>query len=95
MGVEIPEQYGGTGSSFFVANLVVEEIAKVDMSVSVMVDIQNTLNNMLILRLGTPEQQEKYLPRLATDTVSTITMVHVLCCSFIEMQSQISLNELC
>jgi len=74
MGVEIPEQYGGTGSSFFVANLVVEEIAKVDMSVSVMVDIQNTLNNMLILRLGTPEQQEKYLPRLATDTVSSFCL---------------------
>lgn len=70
MGIEIGAEYGGTNSSFFVANLVVEELAKVDPAISVMVDVQNTLVNTLIKKLGTPEQKEKYLPRLATDMVS-------------------------
>ncbi|OQV12512.1 Short/branched chain specific acyl-CoA dehydrogenase, mitochondrial [Hypsibius exemplaris] len=67
MGVEIEPEYGGTGSSFFVANLVIEELAKVDPSVSVCCDVQNTLINSLFRRYGTAEQKKKYLPRLATD----------------------------
>ena len=49
--------------------LAIEEIAKVDMSVSVLVDVQNTLIDTLITRLGTEDQKQHYLPRLATDMV--------------------------
>lgn len=70
MGVEVEEKYGGTNSSFFVANLVIEELAKVDPSVSVMCDVQNTLLITLMRKLGTTEQKEKYLPQLATNMVT-------------------------
>ncbi|KAL4231870.1 hypothetical protein ACF0H5_009446 [Mactra antiquata] len=74
MGVEIESEYGGTNSSFFVANLVIEELAKVDPSVSVMCDVHNTLTVTLIRKLGTPEQKNKYLPRLAMDTLSSFCL---------------------
>ena len=74
MGVEIDPEYGGTGSSFFIANLVIEELAKVDASVSVLCDVQNTLVNNQISKLGTPEQKYKYLPRLATDTIGSFCL---------------------
>nr|XP_022289436.1 short/branched chain specific acyl-CoA dehydrogenase, mitochondrial-like [Crassostrea virginica] len=74
MGIEIGSEYGGTNSSFFVANLVIEELAKVDPAISVMVDVQNTLINTLIKKLGTPEQKQKYLPRLATDMVGSFCL---------------------
>ncbi|MCI4384629.1 hypothetical protein PGIGA_G00040890 [Pangasianodon gigas] len=67
MGIEISTEYGGTGSSFFTSILVIEELAKVDPSISVMCDVQNTLINTLVMKLGTEEQKEKYLPRLASD----------------------------
>lgn len=70
MGIEIAEEYGGAGSNFMTSILAVEEISKVDAAVSVLVDIQNTLINSLISRLGTKAQKEKYLTRLARDTVS-------------------------
>ena len=69
MGIEIESEYGGTNSSFFVANLVIEELAKVDPSVSVMCDVHNTLLVTLLRKYGTKEQKQKYLPRMATDTV--------------------------
>lgn len=72
MGIEIEEKYGGTNSTFFVANLVIEELAKVDPSVSVMCDVHNTLAVTLMRQLGTPEQKQKYLPRFATDMVGTL-----------------------
>lgn len=71
MGIEIPEEYGGAGSNFMTSILAVEEIAKVDPAVSVIVDIQNTLINSLITRLGTKAQKEKYLTKLATESVRT------------------------
>ncbi|MCJ8738860.1 hypothetical protein PDJAM_G00040590 [Pangasius djambal] len=69
MGIEISTEYGGTGSSFFNSILVIEELAKVDPSISVMCDVQNTLINTLVMKLGTEEQKAKYLPRLASDMV--------------------------
>ena len=69
MGIEIDAEYGGTSSTFFVANLVIEELAKVDPSVSVMVDVHNTLLVTLLRKHGTKEQKQKYLPKMATDTV--------------------------
>jgi short/branched chain acyl-CoA dehydrogenase len=70
MGIEIDPEYGGTGSTFFSSILVIEELAKVDASVAVLCDIQNTLINTLLSNLGTPQQKEQYLSRLSTDTVS-------------------------
>jgi butyryl-CoA dehydrogenase/short/branched chain acyl-CoA dehydrogenase len=68
MGVEIPEQYGGSGAKFFEAILAVEELSRVDASAGVVVDVQNTLVNNALLRWGNAEQKKHYLPKMATDT---------------------------
>ena len=69
MGIEIDPKYGGTGASFFSSILVIEELAKVDPSVSVLVDVQNTLVYINFDKFASPDLQERYLPRLAKDTV--------------------------
>lgn len=70
MGIEIDNEYGGSGCNFMTTILTVEELAKVDPSVCILVDLQNTLINSLIVKLGNKEQKEKYLTRLAQNTVS-------------------------
>ncbi|HEX6309073.1 MAG TPA: acyl-CoA dehydrogenase [Longimicrobiales bacterium] len=74
MGIEIPEELGGTGSSFFTATLVVEELSRVDPSVGVLVDVQNTLVNNCILRYGSDHLKEMYLPRLAAHMVGAYAL---------------------
>jgi short-chain 2-methylacyl-CoA dehydrogenase len=74
MGVEIPEQYGGAGATFFMSTLVVEELARVDASVAVLVDVQNTLVNNALLRWGTPAQQAQYFPKLASKWVGAYAL---------------------
>ena len=74
MGIEIPEQYGGAGGTFFNAILAVEEISAVDPSVGVMVDVQNTLCVNALVRWATEEQKKKYLTRLATDTMGSYAL---------------------
>ncbi len=74
MGVEIPERYGGVGGSFFAAALVVEELSRVDPSVAVLVDVQNTLVVNALTRWGTPDQHARYLPSLAADTVGAYAL---------------------
>jgi alkylation response protein AidB-like acyl-CoA dehydrogenase len=74
MGIEVPERFGGSGSSFFNAILAIEAIATVDASLSVFVDVQNTLFINAIRRWGTEAQQESYLPRLAKDTVGAYAL---------------------
>jgi precorrin-2 C(20)-methyltransferase len=74
MGVETPEEYGGAGASFFTAIIGVEELSRVDPSVGVLMDVQNTLVNNAIIRWGSPEQKKKYLPRLAADTVGAYAL---------------------
>jgi butyryl-CoA dehydrogenase/short/branched chain acyl-CoA dehydrogenase len=74
MGIEIPEQYGGAGSSFFMACLAIEELSRVDGAVAVLVDVQNTLVNNALLRWGTPEQQASFLPKLARHTVGSYAL---------------------
>lgn len=74
MGVEVPEEYGGAGGSFFEAILAVEEISAVDPSVGVMVDVQNTLCINALVRWATAEQKAKYLTRLATDTIGSYAL---------------------
>jgi short-chain 2-methylacyl-CoA dehydrogenase len=73
-GLEIPESFGGAGGTFFNAIQAVEELARVDASAAVVVDVQNTLVNNAILKWGTAEQQQKYLPRLCTDTVGSYAL---------------------
>src|SRR6201994_2629117 len=68
MGIEVPEQYGGAGGSFFEAILAVEELSRVDASAGVIVDVQNTLVNNALLRWGNAEQKKRYLPKMAADT---------------------------
>ena len=74
MSVEIPEEYGGQGGTFFQSVLAVEEIAAVDPAASVIVDVQNTLVINAILRWGTEEQKKRLLPRLAADTVGAYAL---------------------
>lgn len=69
MGIETPEKYGGTGSTFTMACLAVEEIGRVDGSVSVMVDVQNTLVTNAMIKWTTDKQKDKYLPMLAQKAV--------------------------
>ena len=74
MGIEIPEEYGGAGGSFFEAILAVEEISAVDPAVGVLVDVQNTLCINALARWATEEQKQEYLPRLAKDTIGAYAL---------------------
>lgn len=74
MGIEVPEQYGGAGGTFFEAILAIEELAAVDPSVSVMVDVQNTLCVNALIRWGSEAQKQQWLPRLATDTIGAYAL---------------------
>ncbi|SRR5258706_3142003 len=70
MGIETPGELGGAGASFTSAIVVIEELAKIDPSVSVLCDVHNTLVNSIFQKYGTKEQQEKWLPQLATDKLA-------------------------
>ena len=74
MGIEIPEEFGGSGGSFFDSVLAVEMLSAVDPAVGLVVDVQNTLVASALLRWGTAEQKKKYLPRLAADTVGAYAL---------------------
>ncbi len=74
MGIEIPESYGGGGARFFHSILAVEALSRVDPSIGVLVDVQNTLVVNALLRWGTDEQKARYLPRLAGDTVGAYAL---------------------
>jgi short-chain 2-methylacyl-CoA dehydrogenase len=74
MGIEIPEQYGGQGGSFFQCVLAVEELSAVDPSAGVIVDVQNTIVNNALLRWGNAAQKKTYLPRLAENTVASYAL---------------------
>src|ERR1700682_6556449 len=71
MGIEIPEEHGGQGGTFFQAVLAVEALAAVDPSAAVIVDVQNTIANNVIIRWGNEDQKRRYLPKLASDTVAS------------------------
>jgi alkylation response protein AidB-like acyl-CoA dehydrogenase len=74
MGVEIPEEHGGSAAPFFMSILAVEELARVDPSLAVLVDVQNTLVNNAILRWGTDAQKARYYPKLATRWVGAYAL---------------------
>jgi short-chain 2-methylacyl-CoA dehydrogenase len=74
MGIDIPDEYGGQGGSFFQSVLAIEELACVDPGASVIVDVQNTLVNNAVVRWGTAEQKQRHLSRLATTTVGAYAL---------------------
>jgi alkylation response protein AidB-like acyl-CoA dehydrogenase len=74
MGIEIPEKWGGAASSFFTAVLVVEELSRIDPSVGVLVDVQNTLVNNCLIRYGSEDLKGRFLPLLASDTVGAYAL---------------------
>ncbi len=70
MGIEIPEEFGGQGGNFFQSVLAVEALAAVDPSAAVIVDVQNTIANNILIRWGNDDQKRRYYPQLARDTVA-------------------------
>ncbi|KAL4809169.1 acyl-CoA dehydrogenase/oxidase [Aspergillus unguis] len=74
MGIEIPEEYGGAGMNFTAAIVAIEELARVDPSVSVMVDVHNTLVNTAFIKYGDAQVQRTWLPKLATGTVGSFCL---------------------
>lgn len=74
MAIEAPEAYGGSGGSFFMSVLAIEEFSRVDASAGVVIDVQNTLVNNALLRWGTEIQKKTLLPRLARDTVGAYAL---------------------
>ena len=74
MAIEIPEAYGGAGGTFFHSVLAVEEFSRVDPSIGVLVDVQNTLVVNAFLRWGSDEIKQRYLPRLATSVVGAYAL---------------------
>ncbi|XP_008202569.1 short/branched chain specific acyl-CoA dehydrogenase, mitochondrial [Nasonia vitripennis] len=78
MGMEIPAEYGGTGANFTSTMIAVEELAKVDASIAVLVDIQNTLINAIVRNVGSEEQKREYLPRLAGQYAGSFCLSEVV-----------------
>jgi alkylation response protein AidB-like acyl-CoA dehydrogenase len=74
MGIEIPPEFGGSGSTFFDAILAIEEISRVDPAVGVLVDVQNTLTVNALLGWGTETQKNTFLPQLATGTICSYAL---------------------
>jgi alkylation response protein AidB-like acyl-CoA dehydrogenase len=74
MGIEIPDSYGGGGASFFHSVLAVEALSRVDPSVGVMVDVQNTLVINALLRWGNDDIKSKFLPRMATNLIGAYAL---------------------
>ena len=74
MGIEIPEELGGAGGSFFDAVLAIEAISTVDPAVAVLVDVHNTLVINALRRWGSPAQQQHWLPKLAAGTVGAYAL---------------------
>src|SRR5579863_1713439 len=74
MAIEVPEELGGQGGTFFQSILAIEELARVDPSAAVIVDVQNTLFHNAILRWANAEQKGRWLPRAVKDTVASYAL---------------------
>jgi len=74
MGIEVPEIYGGAGAGIFLATLAIEELARVDASAAIYVDVHNTLVNNALLRWGNDEQQARYFPRMNSDLLGAFAL---------------------
>ena len=74
MGIEVPEVWGGSGGSIFMAALAIEELARVDASAAIYVDVHNTLVNNAVLRWASEEQKSRYFPRLTSDLLGAFAL---------------------
>ena len=74
MSIEVPEPYGGSGGTFFMSILAIEEFSRVDASAAVLIDVQNTLVNNALMRWGSQPQKKTFLPRLAHDMVGAYAL---------------------
>ncbi len=74
MGIEVPEEYGGSGGTIFMAVLAIEELARVDASAAIYVDVHNTLVNNAILRWASSEQKARFFPRLTTGLLGAFAL---------------------
>src|SRR5262249_594855 len=74
MGIEIPESFGGSGARFFHSVLAVEALSRLDPSIGVLVDVQNTLVINALMRWGTDEIKQRYLPKCASTTVGAYAL---------------------
>ena len=74
MGIEVPERWGGAGGSFFLATLAIEELARVDASAAIYVDVHNTLVNNALLRWGSDEQKARYFPRMTSGLLGAFAL---------------------
>ncbi|KAE8357720.1 acyl-CoA dehydrogenase/oxidase [Aspergillus caelatus] len=74
MSIEVPEEYGGAGMNFTSAIVAIEELARIDPSVSVMVDVHNTLVNTAIMKYGDAQARRTWLPKLSTGTVGSFCL---------------------
>jgi short/branched chain acyl-CoA dehydrogenase len=74
MAIEVPEEFGGQGGTFFQSILAIEELARVDPSAAVIMDVQNTLFHNAILRWANAEQKRRWLPRATKDTVASYAL---------------------
>ena len=74
MAIEVPEAYGGSGGTFFMSVLAIEEFSRVDASAGVVIDVQNTLVSNALMRWGSEQQKKTFLPRLAQNTVGAYAL---------------------
>jgi len=74
MGIEVPEEFGGAGASFMMATLAVEALSRVDPSVAVVVDVQNTLVNNALIRWCNDEQKARILPKMCSEWVGSYAL---------------------
>jgi alkylation response protein AidB-like acyl-CoA dehydrogenase len=74
MGIEVPDAYGGAGATFFHSVLAVEALSRVDPSIGVLVDVQNTLVINAVLRWGSDDVKRRYLPKLAANTIGAYAL---------------------
>ena len=79
MGIETSADHGGAESSFTSAIIAIEELARVDPSVSVMCDVHNTLVNTVVRKYGTKEQQDEWLPKLSESMVRLRSVMRSIC----------------
>lgn len=74
MGIQVPEQYGGSGGTLMMTTIAVEEISKVDAAAAIVVDVQNTLVFYPLLTYATESQKRRFIPRLCSDTVGAYAL---------------------
>ncbi|MGZ8397926.1 MAG: acyl-CoA dehydrogenase [Gemmatimonadales bacterium] len=74
MGIEVPEEYGGSAGTIFMAVLAIEELARVDASAAIYVDVHNTLVNNALLRRASSEQKSRYFPQLTSGLLGAFAL---------------------